>query len=283
MNSIEKVNEKSKGLLPEDFIKFLSKNYKTINYIDQKVAQFENDPWSNFYKKLGCRNWRNMRLSSTKQDSVDSCFSDKDIKKVIRAKLKPKMKRLPSNEQIDIDEGSLKELTNSKKDAAIDYTYLVHNFPLAYFAPDLCPVSGGDEKPTTANKLVSSSFSSAAVAESQFAPTVSQAENNIACKLVKFIVEGNRFPLTERTTTAATKSPRREIKGNYSVNLRENGDHFLDGSDYTSDDDTSSFSMSIQNSGLKDNVKKHEEIHPPSSRQLLTVRWVTIQILCLSK
>lgn len=251
---------KNSQILPDDFIYFLSKNYKTINDIEQKIHQFQNDPWNDFYKKLGCRNWRNMRLRATKCDSVDSCFSDKDIKKVIRARLKPKMNRVESNEQIDVDDNALQQLTSGKKNTAIDYTYLSQNFPLTYFAPDLCKAGMvTDTKNVTGSLLV---------LETQD-KTVSASEAPIKPAIIKFMVEGNRFPLKERSAVLGNL-----IESNGKIinsKIDRSGNSFYV-NDYSLDEGYSVPSARTDSNGyvIAKNESLTERILPP--RPLLTVR-----------
>src|SRR5581483_925959 len=78
--------------LPEDFIEFISRNYERIEEIEKKIEEF----------KISFRNSKNFKhLFNLKYqklfESVDSCFSEGDIKKVISAKIKPRLLKLRQN------------------------------------------------------------------------------------------------------------------------------------------------------------------------------------------
>lgn len=234
--------------LPEDFIQFISKNYRTIDEIEKKVEQFKNDSWSEFYKKLGCRDWRNMRLRNTKCDSVDSCFSDKDVKKVIRAKLRPKLKRLASNEHMDVSDDEIKALTGLKKEKTIDYSYLSHNFPLAYFAPDYVVTIDTVQSCTGIDPG-------------------KKPKRSIRSTIVKLIVEGSRVPLFERTASGneVTEKPS-DQKRNSSRNEKLENIISLPVIDCSSDEE-----ISVKVSPRLPKPKVDKEPESERSRQLLSV------------
>lgn len=246
-------------LLPADFLSFLSKNYETIHEIEKKVEQFQNDPWNNFYKRFGCRNWRNMRLCSIKCDSVDSCFSDRDIKKVIRARLRPKMKKLASNERLEVDESYLDEIKIDQQETSVDFSYLSHNFPLVYFAPEI----------VTPTKTKSPSNKSLEIPSSV---SISVCNTNPR-KLAKLLVKGNKVALSARASTLGATTKPNNLFGKREKVSRPRR-KFFNGSDYSySSDESSSVETTISSENtLFNGTKKEDKLEPPRSRQLLTVR-----------
>ncbi|XP_035701983.1 uncharacterized protein LOC110845610 isoform X1 [Folsomia candida] len=78
--------------LPADFVTFVRRNYERIEEIERKVEQFKNS-WKNnagSFKYL----FHNLRYQQV-FDSVESTFSEGDVKKVITAKVTPRRRRLP--------------------------------------------------------------------------------------------------------------------------------------------------------------------------------------------
>jgi hypothetical protein len=117
-------------LLPADFVEFMRKNYEIIDEIEKKVQQFQDDT-SDFTP------YRRLRQSQFKKvfESVDSCFSDADVRKIISANIKPKLSEIDAKEdRIRIGSEYLSsDFDNSDNDFSPDledYTYVSKKFPL---------------------------------------------------------------------------------------------------------------------------------------------------------
>jgi len=113
--------------LPPDFVAFMRRNYEIIEDIERKVKQFQIplDDLTPYHR---------LRQAQFKKifDSVDSCFSDSDVRKVISAHVKPKVGAVNAREdRIQIDLFDNWSSNDQQFDPDLeDYTYISKRFPL---------------------------------------------------------------------------------------------------------------------------------------------------------
>lgn len=143
--------------LPPDFINFVHRNYERIEEIERKVEEFKTS-WKSSpnFKHLFSLRYQKVF------DSVDSCFSEGDIKKVISARIKPRLSLSQLGDSSDSDNGRVEfveqlQLVLGDPDVEDEYYNIItKKYPLVHL--DRCSNSSqkdGDDKSVSAPRRVS--------------------------------------------------------------------------------------------------------------------------------
>jgi len=124
-------NQSPRDILPPNFVSFIQKNYENIAHLENKIKEFQENAWKT-YSYYGRQAFRKDRLFC---DSLDSCKSTKDNKKIITAKLVPKFKKVDSLDRIFVDASFLEEYEPSIHEAEVneELETLHQKFPLVSF------------------------------------------------------------------------------------------------------------------------------------------------------